>query len=54
MYGQLAASAKLHLLQSLVSSILVETIFNAYFVGLTKVRADQLAQVEEYLASLSR
>ncbi|KAI1373753.1 hypothetical protein F4677DRAFT_187860 [Hypoxylon crocopeplum] len=53
MYEQLAASAKVHLLQNLVSSILVETIFDAYFVGLPKDQADQLAQIEEYLASLS-
>ncbi|KAI1388735.1 uncharacterized protein F4822DRAFT_254759 [Hypoxylon trugodes] len=53
MYEQLAASAKVHLLQSAVSSILVETIFNAYFVGLPKDQADQLAQIEKYFASLS-
>lgn len=54
MYEQLAAPAKVHLLQSVVSRILVETIFNTYFVGLPKDQADQLAQVEKYLASLSR
>ncbi|KAL7623873.1 hypothetical protein AAE478_005429 [Parahypoxylon ruwenzoriense] len=53
MYKQLAATAKVHLLQSVVSSILVETIFNAYFVGLAKDQADQLARVEKDLASLS-
>ncbi|KAI1107357.1 hypothetical protein F4804DRAFT_197531 [Jackrogersella minutella] len=53
MYEQLASSAKVHLLQNVISSILVETIFNAYFVGLPKEQADQLAQVENYLASLS-
>ncbi|KAI1397777.1 RNA ligase-like domain-containing protein [Hypoxylon fuscum] len=53
MYEQLAAPAKVHLLQSVVSRILVETIFNTYFVGLPKDQADQLAQVEKYLASLS-
>ncbi|KAI0378306.1 hypothetical protein F5Y04DRAFT_153201 [Hypomontagnella monticulosa] len=53
MYEQLAASAKVHLLQNIVSSILVEIIFNAYFVGLPKDKADQLTQIEKYLASLS-
>lgn len=53
MYEQLAASAKVHLLQNVVSSILVEIVFNAYFVGLPKDKADQLTQIEKYLASLS-
>lgn len=54
MYEQLAASAKVHLLQNVVSSILVEIVFNAYFVGLPKDKADQLTQIEKYLASLSK
>lgn len=53
MYDQLTAPAKVHLLQSVVSSILVEEIFNSYFVGLPKNQASQLAQMENYLASLS-
>ncbi|KAI2468256.1 hypothetical protein F4781DRAFT_275694 [Annulohypoxylon bovei var. microspora] len=53
MYEELASSSKVHLLQNVVSSILVERIFNAYFVGVPKDQADQLAHVEKYLASLS-
>ncbi|KAI1136600.1 hypothetical protein F5Y05DRAFT_420024 [Hypoxylon sp. FL0543] len=53
MYELLASSAKVHLLQNVVSSVLVENIFNAYFVGLPKDQADQLAQVEKCLASLT-
>ncbi|OTB04149.1 hypothetical protein M426DRAFT_41386, partial [Hypoxylon sp. CI-4A] len=53
MYDQLASSARVHLLQNVVSGILVETIFDAYFVGLPKDQANQLAQVEKYLATIS-
>ncbi|KAI0011692.1 hypothetical protein F4779DRAFT_173788 [Xylariaceae sp. FL0662B] len=53
MYEELAAPAKVHLLQCVVSAILVETIFDSYFVGLPKDQATQLAQTEKYLASLS-
>ncbi|KAI1506527.1 hypothetical protein F5X99DRAFT_403889 [Biscogniauxia marginata] len=53
MYEELAVSeTKPHLLQSVVSSILVEMIFKAYFVGLPEEHAAQLSQVEKYLASL--
>ncbi|KAI0181340.1 hypothetical protein GGR52DRAFT_583745 [Hypoxylon sp. FL1284] len=53
MYEQLVATAKVHLLQSVVSSILVEDVLNSYFVGLPKDQASQLAEVEKYLASFS-
>ncbi|KAI0852093.1 hypothetical protein F5Y00DRAFT_206634 [Daldinia vernicosa] len=53
MYEQLAASAKVHLLQNIVSSILVETIFEAYFVGLPEDQTRQLTQIEKYLGSMS-
>ncbi|KAI2779191.1 hypothetical protein F4815DRAFT_196437 [Daldinia loculata] len=53
MYEQLAASAKVHLLQNVVSSILVETIFEAYFVGLPEDQTRQLTQIEKYLGSIS-
>ncbi|XXG97025.1 hypothetical protein Hte_003319 [Hypoxylon texense] len=53
MYDQLTAPAKVHLLQSVVSSILVEEIFNSYFVGLPKDQASQLAKMENYLSSIS-
>lgn len=51
-YGELVGPAKVHLLQSIVSSILVEMIFDAYFVGLSKEKATQLKRMESYLASL--
>lgn len=54
MYEQLAASAKVHLLQNVVSSILVETVFEAYFVGLPEDQTRQLTQIEKYLGSISK
>jgi len=54
MYEELAVSeTKAAFLQSIVSSILVEMIFNAYFVGLPEEKATQLSQVEKYLENLS-
>ncbi|KAI1481264.1 hypothetical protein F4774DRAFT_46173 [Daldinia eschscholtzii] len=53
MYEQIAASAKVHLLQNVVSSILVETVFDAYFVGLPEDQTQQLTQIEKYLRSIS-
>lgn len=54
MYAELARTSKLPLLQSVVSTILVEMIFDAYFVGLSKDQASTLKQTEECLASLSK
>ncbi|ORY64112.1 uncharacterized protein BCR38DRAFT_343684 [Pseudomassariella vexata] len=51
-YEELAGPAKVHLLQSIVSGILVEMIFDAYFVGLSKEQTNQLKQTEQFLASL--
>ncbi|SPO03419.1 uncharacterized protein DNG_06102 [Cephalotrichum gorgonifer] len=53
MYEELAAMAKVHLLQSVVSGILVDMVFNAYFVGLSEEQTRQFRQVEELLRSLS-
>lgn len=54
MYEDLAASeTKAPFLQSIVSSILVEMIFDAYFVGLPEEKSTQLVQIEHYLAGLS-
>ncbi|KAI1766567.1 hypothetical protein GGR53DRAFT_464243 [Hypoxylon sp. FL1150] len=53
MFDQLATTAKVHFLQSVVSSILVEEIFDCYFIGLPKDQANQLAQMEKYLTSIS-
>lgn len=52
MYEELAQTAKVHLLQSVVSRILVDTIFDAYFVGLSRAEAQQFAQMESLLASI--
>ena len=54
MYEELALTAKLHFLQSIVSAILVEMIFRHYFVGLPEHRARQLKDVERYLVHLGR
>ncbi|KAH6656765.1 hypothetical protein BKA67DRAFT_655075 [Truncatella angustata] len=53
MYSELAKTSKLPLLQSIVSTILVEMIFDAYFVGLSKDQANKLKQTQECLESLS-
>lgn len=49
MYDELRHSSKLHLLQSAVSRLLVDMIFDAYFVGLPPEQAAQLEQVETFL-----
>jgi activating signal cointegrator complex subunit 1 len=49
MYDDLRHSAKLHLLQSAVSRLLVDLIFDAYFVGLPPEQAAQLEEVESFL-----
>ncbi|KAI0391030.1 hypothetical protein F5Y17DRAFT_468512 [Xylariaceae sp. FL0594] len=54
LYEELAVNrTKAALLQSIVSSILVEMVFDAYFVGLPEEKAAQLGQVEKYLEGLS-
>ncbi|KAM0623724.1 hypothetical protein ACHAQG_004370 [Verticillium nonalfalfae] len=53
MYEELAAAAKVHLLQSFVSRVLVEMVFGAYFVGLSPEQARQFRDVEETLRSYS-
>lgn len=49
-YESLATSTKIHLIQSIVSRLLVEFIFEAYFVGLPKEHADELEKVDKYLS----
>ncbi|KAL6915758.1 hypothetical protein ACHAPO_005220 [Fusarium lateritium] len=51
MYEDLASSHKVYLLQSIVSRILVEMVFDAYFVGLTEEQTQQFRQVEKLLSS---
>ncbi|KAI0552738.1 hypothetical protein F4679DRAFT_48445 [Xylaria curta] len=54
MYEELAiGETKAAFLQSIVSSILVEMVFDAYFVGLPEEQATQLSQIERYLVDLS-
>jgi activating signal cointegrator complex subunit 1 len=54
MYSELVKPAKLPLLQSIVSTILVHMIFDAYFVGLSKDQEEQFKRTEESLAALSK
>ncbi|ROW04215.1 hypothetical protein VSDG_00814 [Cytospora chrysosperma] len=51
MYEELAQTAKVHLLQSVVSRILVQRIFRSYFVGLSPEQELQLRQTEALLES---
>ncbi|KAH6688561.1 AKAP7 2'5' RNA ligase-like domain-containing protein [Plectosphaerella plurivora] len=44
--------AKVHLLQTLVSRILVDMVFNAYFVGLSPEQTQLFGQMEATLSSL--
>ena len=55
MYEELAAgSNKVHLLQSIVSRVLVEEVFDAYFVGLSKEQEKQFRGTETVLASFGK
>lgn len=49
----LISSAKIHLIQSIVSRLLVELVFDAYFVGLSAEQTNDLAQMEKFLASFA-
>lgn len=51
MYEELVSTAKVHLLQSIVSRILVEMVFDAYFAGLTDEQARHFKQMEKLLLS---
>ncbi|KAL2139534.1 hypothetical protein VTI28DRAFT_5070 [Corynascus sepedonium] len=53
MYEELVSTSKIHLLQSVVSRLLVEFVFDAYFVGLPDEVAGQIKQVEAFLSSTS-
>ncbi|TLD08643.1 uncharacterized protein PgNI_07581 [Pyricularia grisea] len=50
-YEDLAKDAKLPLLQSLVSKILVEMVFDSYFVGLSNDHAKQFSRMEALMGS---
>ncbi|KAK7424218.1 hypothetical protein QQZ08_008706 [Neonectria magnoliae] len=51
MYEELVHTAKVHLLQSIVSRILVDMVFNCYFVGLSDEQEQQFRQMEKMLSS---
>jgi len=53
-YESLASSSKVHLIQSLVSRLLVEHIFDAYFTGLPAEHADELLKTEKYLSAFGK
>ncbi|OAA47219.1 hypothetical protein BBO_02674 [Beauveria brongniartii RCEF 3172] len=50
-YEELAKTAKVHFLQSLVSRVLVDTVFDAYFVGLSPEQTSLFKDMEQLLAS---
>jgi hypothetical protein len=51
MYEELASASRIHLLQSVVSRLLVDLVFDAYFVGLPGDVAAQMEKVEAFLSS---
>jgi hypothetical protein len=51
MYEELASASRIHLLQSVVSRLLVDLVFDAYFVGLPGDVATQMGKVEAFLSS---
>ncbi|ODA83928.1 hypothetical protein RJ55_02445 [Drechmeria coniospora] len=53
MYEELVDSAKVHLLQSIVSRILVDMVFDAYFVGLSEEQTRHVRQMEGLLSSFA-
>ncbi|KAK2607224.1 hypothetical protein N8I77_005919 [Diaporthe amygdali] len=53
MYEELAHTAKIQLLQSIVSRVLVQRVFRAYFVGLSPDQEQQLRQTEKLMTSFA-
>jgi hypothetical protein len=51
MYEELASASRIQLLQSAVARLLVELVFDAYFVGLPGDVAGQIRQLEAFLSS---
>jgi activating signal cointegrator complex subunit 1 len=47
-------TSKVHLLQSLVSRILVQTVFGAYYVGLSDEQTNHFRQMEKLLDSFAQ
>lgn len=54
MYEELAHIAKIQLLQSIVSRVLVQRVFRAYFVGLSPDQEQQLRQTEKLMTSFGK
>lgn len=54
MHEELASTSKIHLLQSLVSRLLVEFVFASYFVGLSSEDARQLEQTQSLLTCFGK
>ncbi|KAG5982355.1 hypothetical protein E4U55_002021 [Claviceps digitariae] len=52
MYEDLARAAKVHMLQSIVSRILVEMVFGIYFLGLSDEQMQHFRQMEKTLSQL--
>lgn len=51
MYEELVFTAKVHLLLSLVSRVLVDMVFDSYYVGLSEDQARGFRDVEQTLLS---
>ena len=49
-YEELISGAKIHLIQSVVSRILVGLVFDVYFVGLSAEQSGDFAKMEQFLA----
>ncbi|RFU31989.1 hypothetical protein B7463_g4391, partial [Scytalidium lignicola] len=49
-YEAIAATSRIHLIQSIVSRLFVRFIFESYFVGLSDEQADQLKNVEKLMS----
>lgn len=54
MYEELVHSSKVHLLQSVVSRILVEMVFEAYYVGLSDEQTRLFRQMESTVSSFGK
>jgi activating signal cointegrator complex subunit 1 len=52
-YDNLASTGKVHLIQSLISRLLVIEIFTSYFVGLPPSRSAEFSNMEAYLTNLT-
>lgn len=53
-YESLAATSKIHLIQSFISRIMAKEVFEKYFIGLTLEDAEELERVETKLGSYGR